>query len=127
MKSREFRDVPDDHLAHQPYLTYQLTKADIIKLCVFMTPEEVYSTFKEGQHCPSPSTMRKICKVAKLGSRKENKEILMQCLLHYCPREEDLDDFELDISQWIAIAKCELIQEIRNKIVRQGSLWEGSE
>lgn len=123
MSNYELESVPKDHNTFQGTLDYQLTKVDIIKLYVFMSPEEILKTFRSN-HCCSVATMYKIVRTYGMESRKTYNDVLKQCLLHYCPDDTPLEEFEKDVENWIAIAKAELIAEIRQKISNQCALWD---
>jgi hypothetical protein len=122
MKIKEIDLVPDDHDSKQCYVSYQLTKADIIRLYVFMSPEEINKTFGKD-HCCSVATMYNIVRAYGMRSRKKCDEVLKQCLLRYCPHEEDVSKFEQFLDAHIAMAKAHLIAEIQGKVVSQGRLW----
>lgn len=123
MKSRKLEQVPDNHDSHQASLNYQLTKADIIKLSVFMSPVEIKAKFGEN-HCCSVATMYTIIRKFKMMNTKKYNEIIKQLVMRYCPVNVDESDFEKHIDHNIAMVKAELIAEIHLNIVKQSALWE---
>lgn len=123
MKSRKLEEVPENHESHQHSLQYQLTKADIIKLSVFMSPTEIKNKFGDN-HCCGIATMYTIIRKYGMENTKTYNKVLKQLVMRYCPQGGDEIEFEEYVDHSIAIVKAELIAELQLKIVKQSALWD---
>ena len=95
-----------------------LTRRDYIELFLFMSPEEMITTFPEGTTASKPTIYRLVHDHYKGEKNKMAKE-LKDVMVSYCPLDMTLEDFEKDVDMWIAMARVEVVAKIFKRLEKE--------
>lgn len=100
----------------------KLTPRDYVELFLFMTPQEMKTTFPEGS-TSSVATIYRIVEEYYKGDKQKMTKLLNATLLHYCDYQAPVNVNEKEVEHWVAMAKAELISKIMKRLESEAGLF----
>ena len=103
-------------------ITPKLNPRDYVRLFLFMTPEEMKAEFPTGS-VSSPATIYRIVEDYYKGNKKEHNKMLRALLTQYCDVDITAKESQKDVETWIAMAKAEIISEIKLRLESEAGIF----